>query len=93
MAPVNAARTFLDLASELKIPVLLIGANYLGAISHILTAAAVMKGQGVQLEGIIINQFSEPHYLERDLVGAVGNFSKVKTFTMENFLKDLATFT
>lgn len=43
MTPINTRYTFSDLIKELKIPTLLVSTNYLGAISHILTAAAIFS--------------------------------------------------
>ena len=47
MTPINQKKTFLDLAKVLKIPVLLVSANYLGAISHTLSAAAILKNEKI----------------------------------------------
>jgi dethiobiotin synthetase len=56
MTPITDKETFLDLAVELKIPTLLVCANYLGAISHTLCAIAALKNKGVLLEKIILNK-------------------------------------
>lgn len=56
MTPITKNETFLELAIALKIPVLLVGANYLGAISHLLTAAAALQNAEVEIARIFINQ-------------------------------------
>ncbi len=58
MTPINNNKTFLDLAIELQVPVLLVSANYLGSISHTLSAVKVLDLSGVIVEKIIINDNS-----------------------------------
>ncbi len=68
MTPITFSQTFLDLSFRLKLPVLLISANYLGAISHTLTAIHAIKSQGLEIAGVFIN----PHF------GAVVDFADLK---------------
>ncbi|OFW86441.1 MAG: dethiobiotin synthase, partial [Alphaproteobacteria bacterium RIFCSPHIGHO2_01_FULL_40_8] len=56
MTPITDKKTFLDLACDLKIPVLLVSANYLGSISHTLCAIMALKAKKIFLEKIIINE-------------------------------------
>lgn len=84
MTPLNEEKTFLDLAAELEIPVLLVSANYLGSISHTLCAVEALKSKKVRIEKIIINEQSP--LLEQNsltdisaVVGSMQNFSKVET--------------
>lgn len=56
MTPITWERSFVDLASLLQIPVLLVGANYLGAISHLLTAIVALEAKNVKISKILINQ-------------------------------------
>ncbi len=55
MTPINEKYNFLDLAEALEIPVLLIVGNYLGTISHTLTAIEALKARRIQLAKLIIN--------------------------------------
>lgn len=54
MAPLDPHHTMLNLMVRLGVPVLLVGGTYLGALSHILTAQAVLLHRGLDLAGIVI---------------------------------------
>lgn len=55
MTPINEEKTFLDLAAQLQVPILLVTANYLGSISHSLSAIKVVESQNIAIEKLIIN--------------------------------------
>ena len=46
MVPLNGSRTVLDLIAALSLPVVLVTGTHLGALSHCLTAAAVLRARG-----------------------------------------------
>ncbi|MBU6140621.1 MAG: dethiobiotin synthase [Proteobacteria bacterium] len=83
MTPINNRKTFLDLAEELKIPVLLVAGNYLGAISHTLSAIEALKSRGVVVEKIIVNEREKSKH---SIVETLKNFTGVETVTLEKFL-------
>jgi dethiobiotin synthetase len=56
MTPITYHKTFLDLVKDVNISVLLISSNYLGAISHTLTASEVLKNNNIKIEKIFINE-------------------------------------
>jgi len=56
MVPLDASHTTLDLAAALAMPVVLVSGTALGAISHLLTARAVLLGRGLVLRAIILNE-------------------------------------
>ncbi len=87
MTPINNQKTFLDLADELKIPVLLVAGNYLGAISHTLSALEALRGKSVIVEKIIVNEREESKY---SIVETLQNFSGIKTASLKDFLKNQA---
>jgi|APGre2960657423_1045063.scaffolds.fasta_scaffold00400_2 dethiobiotin synthetase len=55
MTPITFHKTFLDLAKDVNISVILITSNYLGAISHTLTAIDVLINRNIKIEKIFIN--------------------------------------
>lgn len=55
MTPINDNFTYLDLIKALNIPVILVTANYLGTISHTLTALEVLKNHKIEIAKIIFN--------------------------------------
>lgn len=54
--PINYEKTQLDLMADLRIPVILICGDYLGTISHSLTALKTLHERNIELSCIIINQ-------------------------------------
>lgn len=86
MTPINNQKTFLDLAAELKISVLLVCGNYLGAISHTLSALEALRVRNVLVEKIIVNELTESKY---SIGETLENFSKIKAISMSDFLASL----
>ncbi len=74
MTPINNEKTFADLIAELKIPAILITANYLGTISHTLTAISALQSQRIEIAKIIFN-------CKEDNVDAASNLETLKKFT------------
>ena len=56
MVPLDARHTILDLAAALALPVVLVSATALGAISHLLTARAVLRARGLSIRAIVLNE-------------------------------------
>jgi dethiobiotin synthetase len=55
MVPVYKKYLFLDLASDLKLPVIIIARPGLGTINHTLLTINAVKGKGLKVLGVIIN--------------------------------------
>lgn len=87
MTPINQQKTFLDLAQELNIEVILLGGVFLGAISQILCAVEALKSRKVIVNSVIINDFnSKDSGLKiQDISQEVENFSKIKCFSIADF--------
>jgi dethiobiotin synthetase len=92
MTPINDEKTFLDLAAELKIPTLLVSANYLGSISHTLCAVTALKSRNVAIEKIIINE-DLPTRLPPSLSPnqTIEDFSKIEVISLKNLLANKAS--
>lgn len=56
MSPLTPKNTNLDLLAALGAPVLLVCGNYLGTISHTLSAVEALKARNAELSGIVINE-------------------------------------
>ena len=56
MSPLTPKNTNLDLLAALGAPVLLVCGNYLGTISHTLTAVEALKARNAELGSIVINE-------------------------------------
>lgn len=55
MTPVNNNKNFTHLIAKLNIPTILVAGNYLGSISHTLSAIAAMQSYGITIAKIILN--------------------------------------
>jgi dethiobiotin synthetase len=60
MSPLAEDATCLDLLEQLRLPVLLVGGSYLGAISHTLCAAEVARARGHRVAAIVVSQDADP---------------------------------
>ena len=56
MSPVTDHKLHVDLINDLAMPTFLVTANYLGAISHTLTAIDAMQRRSIPVLGVIVNQ-------------------------------------
>ena len=56
MTPLNNSETMLDLAATLGLPVIYLMGSYLGAISHALTGLAALKGRGLAVPLVLVNE-------------------------------------
>ena len=56
MAPLDARHTMLNVMLRLGQPSILVGGSYLGALSHVLTAQAVLLHRGLDLAAIVISE-------------------------------------
>jgi dethiobiotin synthetase len=56
MSPLTDAHTNIDLMSDLRLPVMLLAANYLGAVSHTLTALESLSKRDLQVRAIVVTQ-------------------------------------
>lgn len=91
MTPINDDKTFLDLAAELKIPTLLLTANYLGAISHTLSAVEALRSRNVMIEKIIVNQaLPTPQNKSQSIIATIKNFCTIETVSLQEFFEKLA---
>jgi len=88
MTPLCDNKTFLDLATDLKIPVILISANYLGSISHTLCAVEAAKTKGIIIETIFLNNFLAPELMAAENKVAIEEVASV----IENFTKTKVNF-
>lgn len=57
--PITQTYFISDLAKDLNLPVILIAANRLGALNHILLTLAAIKAKGLTCAGIVLNQLED----------------------------------
>jgi dethiobiotin synthetase len=56
MSPLADGITNLDLIADLRVPSLLVTGSYLGAVSHTLTALAVLEGRGLPVSALVVSE-------------------------------------
>ncbi len=89
MSPITNDKTFLDLARILQIPILLVSSNYLGAISHSLTAIEVLKKYHLLVEKIIVNENFDSLIASEEIAKTIQGFSAIETITINKFFNSL----
>lgn len=57
--PITQTYFVSDLAKDLNLPVILVAANRLGALNHILLSLAAIEAKGLKCAGIILNQLED----------------------------------
>ncbi|HZZ33613.1 MAG TPA: dethiobiotin synthase [Phenylobacterium sp.] len=60
MSPLADGATGLDLMLALRLPVVLVGGSYLGAMSHTLTALEVLRARGQTVACIVVSEDGHP---------------------------------
>lgn len=76
MSPISEDATGLDLMAALKLPALLVGGSYLGAISHTLTAIETLKSRGLAILAVVVSQSGDPEAPDfRETVASVAAFA------------------
>ncbi len=87
MTPINNQKTFLDLAIDLKIPILLVTSDYLGSISHTLSAFLALKISKIKIKKIIINNFKINNKIF-NFENSIKNFTKLSVEDLQYFVSN-----
>lgn len=90
MTPVSSTKTNLDLIKALKAKVILITNNYLGMLSHTLTAIKALQTEDIEIESIVINQIHENELDVSELKKTLGFFYQGKIVLIEKNQEDLS---
>lgn len=56
MVPLDERSTVIDWLARLRIPALLVTGSYLGTISHTLTCLEVLRGRGLPVAAVVVNE-------------------------------------
>jgi dethiobiotin synthetase len=67
MAPLTDDTTVLDWIAALNAPALLVSGNYLGAISHALTALAALRARGTKVAALVVSESEDGVDLDETL--------------------------
>ena len=74
MVPVTTRKTVLDWMAALGLPAVLVGGSYLGALSHTLTAARVLRAEDVEIAAVVISESAENSVGLAPTVGTLRGF-------------------
>lgn len=77
MSPVTDAKLHSDLILDLGLPVILIAAGYLGAVSHTLTALDCLNQRNIKVAALIVSQPQADAEDPAHLIGEVQKWSDV----------------
>lgn len=78
LVPIHGKAFLLDAAKELRLPVMLICGNKLGAINHALLSIEALRKRKITVTGLIFNDMPRQNYLIlRDNVKIIRKFSRV----------------
>jgi dethiobiotin synthetase len=76
MSPLTDTQTNIDLMGDLNLPVLLLASNYLGAVSHTLTALEAIESRGLNVAAIAVTQTLPNAGLAAPLIDELGRWTK-----------------
>jgi dethiobiotin synthetase len=75
MSPLTDTHTNLDLIGDLQLPAILLASNYLGAVSHTLTALDVLDRRGVSIAAVVVTQPLPNAGLAAPLIDELGRWT------------------
>lgn len=76
MSPISEDATGLDLMAELRLPTVLVGGSYLGAISHTLTAIETLRSRNLPILAVVVSESGEAEAPDfRETVASVAAFA------------------
>lgn len=91
MVPLDRWHTVRDWIAGLHIPALLVAGSYLGAISHILTAAEALNTRGIVIAAVVISESDISPVRPEDIAAAVTKFlPRTPIHIVHRMMNDLA---
>ncbi|HYP62423.1 MAG TPA: dethiobiotin synthase [Acidocella sp.] len=73
--PLNEENIVSDWISALNIPAILVAGTYLGTLSHIITAGALLSAQGIQIAAIVLNESENAPVLGEEIAATLERFA------------------
>lgn len=75
MSPIAQDATNLDLMVALGLPVVLVTGTYLGAVSHVLTALAVLHASGLHIPAVVVSETAHEPFMMEEMLQALETFA------------------
>jgi dethiobiotin synthetase len=86
MVPLDERHTVLDWIAALRIPALVVGGSYLGAISHALTALDALRSRDIAVAALIVNETPQSSVALDETAATIARFSGgVAVITLPRF--------
>jgi dethiobiotin synthetase len=82
MTPITDDKVFADLISALNIPAILVVGNYLGTISHTLTAIKAMQAYNIKIDRLILNCRKDDKIAAADTLKMLRGFADIEICTL-----------
>jgi dethiobiotin synthetase len=90
MTPITDDKVFADLIVALNIPTILVVGNYLGNISHTLTAIKAMAAYNIKIAELVLNVRDDDKIDAKETLRTLQNFTDIKISTDFSLLNSLA---
>lgn len=75
LVPLGGTRTVRDLIAALRLPAVVVGGSYLGAISHTLTAVESLTTRNIAIAGIVISESGQSPVPLEETVAAIARLA------------------
>lgn len=91
LVPLDGKTLIVDAVKDMKLPVLLVAANRLGAINSTLLSIEALKSRGIKIAGVIFNNIlkGEDRLILKDNPVAVKAFGRVRVLGTLPYSKDM----
>ena len=80
MTPLTDHKLHIDFMEDLSLPIILVAASYLGAVSHTLTAINAIRSRGLQIAAVVASQPAPDAQDPAHLIGEIGLFETLPCF-------------
>jgi dethiobiotin synthetase len=82
MVPLDERHTVLDWIAALRIPAILVGGSYLGAISHVLTALDALRSRSLAIATLVVNETPRSSVALDETAATITRFADVPVITL-----------
>ena len=91
MSPINNDKTFINLANDLNIKLILLTSNFLGSLSQTLCAIYALRQYKLKIHRVVVNNLAKgPNSMMSDdnFIEYITNYCKIKPIKIANYLKN-----
>ena len=91
MSPINNDKTFINLANDLNIKLILLTSNFLGSLSQTLCAISALRQYKLKIHKVVVNNLAKgPSSMMSDdnFIEYITNYCKIKPIKIANYLKN-----